>query len=1048
MATKDRSSIEPTLFIGLGGAGGKILGRLRSIFDHEFRANGGGESPVQFLLLDTDDFQKLDDSVRSSLNEQEEFLSISHFNPRHYIDEHRRDHRSDLHRWFDWDARPLLEDAFIRDGASRLRILGRLCFHRSYYEVEKVLADKIARAKSARAYVAGGGRLRTTERPFRVVIVGSTCGGTGSGIFLDLVYLVNRLIRSAGATPDVLSFLFLPYWFIDANRQIDTDLVPYYQANAWAFFEELNYVLLNPSRLAEIALDPGRPNGVPADPVRADYEPLKTVYLMDSEIPNVGRFHDANDWNAYVAQSIFQVFLAPEEGNLESVYSNIKTKLGETDRRYGLKKRFAAIGYADLRHPGGELHHFLAGRAATEYIDETLMRAPESQKVEHAARELREAFEGIIERAAALSDATEPQLSLDVYSSARGQSRVPNLTQLGKLGTHVDQAVSAFNGRLPTAADVDQAVGQARALLKNRLGKLSLGIVGERLVLERIFGAMTPVSADIPAVPPVFDLGPNALAGTKQIETEINRSKNFLGRGGPSNQTSTYLQHLNALNKDLQDRAADYKQQRDEAIRAELLLRTVGVLQNGEWHDPLSDSASDGSLALSLLGDARQRLQRAHADLKGVSGAYVSSLLETFARHESLTTRYFPAVHQPEATWARFRPQYVHVVADRAYDLEQAVRSLAPDLLDGAGRDRQDQIVHTIQELGRFFGGTFQHSTDVLTALEKECERLASLASRGDDRAKRDQELMANLLQNLYPLSTPCCRIDESRLSRGDTTPRVFVAAANRQESDVQTMLRLPAVPGVIDNDGEQFALLQAVYAFPTLAVAGMEALRQAYESRDRARSFPHIQREWNQNSLRVSREGELTDQELLQFGRARAVSDLMDRLSSADPAEPPTDGAPKRRVFLPGLRFVGPGSESDAPMWLLRYEVDPRDGRPHLRARAVQPVEGHRRVWTFQEVVEDLQVLDLDQNVRRYIASPVRETHERLLATDIHELERGEHHTEFASAYREYGAHLETIAKRYATDGRADEQQLHDRLAQVMLAYADGLRGSDDPTP
>ncbi|HEV3049979.1 MAG TPA: tubulin-like doman-containing protein, partial [Longimicrobium sp.] len=311
MAIKNASDIEPTLFLGLGGAGGKVLGRLRRIYDQEFGRAGAVDSPVQFLLLDADDFDKLDEAVKGSLSERDEFLPISHFNPRHYIDQHRRDPHSDLRRWFDRNTRPLLEDAFIRDGASRLRMLGRLCLHRSYYEVQKALAEKINRARSARALVEGGGTVHRSERPIRVILVSSSCGGTGSGIFLDIVYLINRLIRDAGATPDVISFLFLPFWFIDANRAIDTELVPYFQANAWAFFEELNYVLLHPERLADIALDPGRREGVAPGLQGQDYEPLKTVFLVDSVIPNVGRFQDANDWNDYIAQSIFHVFLAP-----------------------------------------------------------------------------------------------------------------------------------------------------------------------------------------------------------------------------------------------------------------------------------------------------------------------------------------------------------------------------------------------------------------------------------------------------------------------------------------------------------------------------------------------------------------------------------------------------------------------------------------------------------------------------------------------------------------------------------------------------------------
>jgi hypothetical protein len=1053
MTIKNRSNVEPTLFIGLGGSGGKILGRLKKTFEHEFRGTEEKDSSVQFLLLDTDDFQKLDETVSDSLDEQEDFLTISHFNPRHYIDEHRRDHRSDLHRWFDWDARPLLEDAFVRDGASRLRILGRLCFHRSYYHVEKILAEKISRAKSAKAYVEGGGRLRPTERPFRVVIITSTCGGTGSGIFLDLVHMLNRLIRSSGSTPDVLGFLFLPFWFIDANRQIDTDLVPYYQANAWAFFEELNHVLLQPARLAEIALDPGRPNGVAIEAGRADYEPLKTVYLLDSEIPNVGRFHDGADWNAYVAQSIFQVFLAPEEGSLESVFSNIKTKLGEVDRRYGLKKRFAALGYADIRHPGAELHGFLSYRAAVQYLRSNLLGRSDAEGVEEASAEIERGIETIVrQRIEPIINAPPPQLDAGAYTMAQGPTkRVARMTALGKVGDHVKEQVAAFNTRLPTQLDLGASEQQAAALIRARIEKLGLGLRGELAVLERVFARLgAEVSNELGGEGAPQFAPPPQLNGVRAIQAELAKKKSMFG-GGPSDQPSAYAASLQQINDALEEDGNAYKALRAQQVRAQLLQRIVGVSQADEWQNPLADTSAGAGFHRSVLGSARFRLQRAIADLQGVTEDARQRMLEDFSSQQSLTTRYFPPIQDAEETWSHFRPRYHQILAEQQFDLQRHVRELSQRILVEEHSGRSEQIRATLVHLASFFAGAFHASADVLSSLEEAIEHERIGVQNGDGGAAKRIDRLENLLQNLYPLSFPCCRIDASRLSRGDTTPTVFIAAGNRSESKTQELLRLPAQPGVIDNDGSQFALLQAVYAFPSLAVAGMETLRQAYEARDRQRSFPHIQREWNQKDLKVSRQGELTDPEILQFARARAVSELFE---AASPNRGNGRGkledveATEAKVHLPGIRIYDDAPAGAETAWLLRYERNPGDGQWHLRGRAAEPVPGHHRVWKIAPMSDDLQALDLDQNIRHYISSAVRESHERLLSGDVYELERGDSRDAYAAAYEGYAGKLLEIAATHRERGRRDEERLYARVARVLQQYVHELRSADVPVP
>lgn len=339
-------TISPTLVIGMGGAGIRVVGWLSRLF----RAQPGGaesEPPEtdahQFLLLDTDDFEHLQSASDS---ENADFVSLGHFNPYHYAESELRSHKSDLHRWFDAVTLPLLEDGFIRDGASRLRMQGRLCLHYHYRAVEARLREKVDLAlgaclPSASAEEKGG------QRTVRVVLVASSCGGTGSAIFLDVAALVERLTRDRGATASILGCVLLPFSITDAAVRVDRDLVSYYRQNAWAFFQELNYALLHPERLHEIALAPWREGGRPAESTAFGRDLFETLFLIEGDIPNVGSL-TLQQLFRYCAHGLHHVLSAIEDLAPRSVLSNVRTKLRERDRTFGLVKRFATFGFAEI----------------------------------------------------------------------------------------------------------------------------------------------------------------------------------------------------------------------------------------------------------------------------------------------------------------------------------------------------------------------------------------------------------------------------------------------------------------------------------------------------------------------------------------------------------------------------------------------------------------------------------------------------------------------------------------------------------------------------
>jgi hypothetical protein len=500
-----------------------------------------------------------------------------------------------------------------------------------------------------------------------------------------------------------------------------------------------------------------------------------------------------------------------------------------------------------------------------------------------------------------------------------------------------------------------------------------------------------------------------------------------------------------------------------------LVQRIAGKLNDGHW----LDWTRAGEQAMpSAMGEVRDRLLAAASALqRRVQPSEVR--LNQIQKRASLTSQFSPALGSHEQVWKRYRRSYVALCGDQPR-VDALMETLASDLLalDAGEAQRGGALDLVMGRLRDFFEAAFGRTYDLLADIEAAEDRTAVLQ-----------------LQNLYGLSAPCCRIDGSKLALGDTTPRVLVAAgggtqkqvsalvelASREHvpqtewafSDepvsalqvagdgpatagmVQALLQLPSPPGLTKNDGSRFALLQAVYAFPSYAIAGMNTLRSAYDFRDRKRSFPHIQREWNQKGLRVSRQGELTDGELLKFGRMRALSDLF--FSTLGPDAPAANGkngngaGPAGTIPVHHLRFDSDGAHAKEGPWLLRYQKG-SDGRMYLRARSADPVPDHVGVWRLASDAEDLHEFNLDQNVRSYIASSAHLSHERLLSTDVEELENGSDAKVFAEAYLAYAERVERGAEHWQAKQRVSDAQLHRRLSAALRRYAAGLVVEDGP--
>lgn len=173
------AELRPTLVIGIGGTGylgatsvkEKMLRMLPELVEEGF---------VRFQVIDTpgQKIRKLPPS---------EYFPCGGYNANRIIDAmHRESSHEYIRPWFP----PTLRPGQISSGAEGIRPVGRLCFFLRRRKIEEILVGKMRALldESLPRRAAELGLRYVTGEGIDIHVISSVCGGTGSGMLLDLAY--------------------------------------------------------------------------------------------------------------------------------------------------------------------------------------------------------------------------------------------------------------------------------------------------------------------------------------------------------------------------------------------------------------------------------------------------------------------------------------------------------------------------------------------------------------------------------------------------------------------------------------------------------------------------------------------------------------------------------------------------------------------------------------------------------------------------------------------------------------------------------------------
>ena len=231
--------MKKTLFIGLGGCGlqtvAQLSKKLASLEDED--------SKYMYLYVDTDE------ETRRSINANEQIISPTDFvnlggtNPYKVYDQAvkgaaAKGNDPKYRRVLEWAPTQELghltfPNRSLADGAMAQRIVGRTGLAQNADAIKRALTERLAQFQDHKD--AGS---ETVESD--IWVVASSCGGTGSSLSLDVLYLINR-ITNEQQTKDafVKLVLFMPEPFIEHNKgkahEVNNHIM-----NGYAYLWELN----------------------------------------------------------------------------------------------------------------------------------------------------------------------------------------------------------------------------------------------------------------------------------------------------------------------------------------------------------------------------------------------------------------------------------------------------------------------------------------------------------------------------------------------------------------------------------------------------------------------------------------------------------------------------------------------------------------------------------------------------------------------------------------------------------------------------------------
>lgn len=405
-----------SVLIGIGGTGVSTLKILKKkVFTQLNPSNPGESDPrydtIRFLAIDTDETEVDDPKTASDLQKKGgEFLGIKPDNLAALLDPHSPTGRTalrkrpDLNNWMSIDKiQPLLAD----NGAGGIRQMGRFMLFENIQRVYEAIFGAI---HSAMAGNSAAGRVN-------IHIIAGISGGTGSGTFLDICYLVRNVLQKNGWNGKLFGYFFLPDVVI-AKPAVRGDAIKEQlnRRNGYAAFRELDY-LMDLQKEDDVF---SQHYGGKVGDIRTQKPPVDLAHLISASdtqgnIPAKGFEYSLNVVADYIMAYLAHVELdgtaveSDQGQTMEGHLANIVGGVSQIQIRSGANYCYTILGASNAEVPFSQIATYLAQKYYDK-VDTVSGSVPDDKAVDRFAKNV--GLGGIDELYSALTRGTPDAGSL------------------------------------------------------------------------------------------------------------------------------------------------------------------------------------------------------------------------------------------------------------------------------------------------------------------------------------------------------------------------------------------------------------------------------------------------------------------------------------------------------------------------------------------------------------------------------------------------------------------------------------------------------------
>lgn len=256
-----------SLFIGLGGAGTGVLDYLSiklNIYNEDMARQGHPQVSAHYYYIDTDNTRLFQHPEEFMPGSHKTFHLIGRHSPEQIVKAFQNVDRESYEFLIKWyDAPPKASD--MNHGADVVRQYARLAFSIESTIIRNDLYPLIQQVAANQG---------------RIYVVTSSCGGTGSGIYMDLLYMISEIyanIHTSTSSADVRLIMVMPDGYLEGRFPDDIGNWKM-RLNAFATLEELNAIC------KDIISCPSKFNGCYVSPAKkkGSFQPFHFGYLYDS----------------------------------------------------------------------------------------------------------------------------------------------------------------------------------------------------------------------------------------------------------------------------------------------------------------------------------------------------------------------------------------------------------------------------------------------------------------------------------------------------------------------------------------------------------------------------------------------------------------------------------------------------------------------------------------------------------------------------------------------------------------------------------------------